>query len=106
MKKLSMREFKDMCDSLTFNKFVLLSENQLCNNFNHTVNVKSLFKIMLILFNPNTICFKNADSTVCFERVKYIKINDDNLLVGLIFTIVCGDFSTNKNDVSYTIVAK
>ncbi len=106
MQNLSVREFKNVCDTLSPSKFIFTSENQQWDKVNHTIKVSLSFKIMLIAFNPNTICFKNADNALCLERVKYIRVNDENSLIGAVFTIVCGDFSSSDSDVSYTIVAR
>lgn len=106
MQKLSLREFKNTCDSLSFNKFTFFSENQSWDKVGHTIKVKMTFKIALIAFNPNIICFKDADNYLCLNRVKCIKMKEENSMIGRVFTIVCGDFSNADNDISYTIIAQ
>lgn len=106
MQNLSVREFKNMCDTLSPKQFIFLSENQPWNKVEHTIKVKLTFKIMLIAFNPNAICFKNSDDFICLDRVKRIKMSDEKSMLGTIFTIICGDLNNNFNDVSYTIIAR
>ena len=106
MQNLSVREFKSMCESISPTKFIFASKNQEWDKVNHTIKVNLSFKIMMIAFNPNTICFKNADNTLCLERVKYIKVDDENSLIGAVFTVVCGDFFSDTNDICYTIIVR
>lgn len=102
---LSVREFKIMCDTLSPHKFIFTSENQQWDRVNHTAKVNLSFRIMLIAFNPNTIFFKNEYNWLCLERVKYIKVNRENPLIGVVFTVVCGSLPSTANDISYTILA-
>lgn len=106
MVKLSVREFEKLCDVLSPREFVFFSENQSWNMMEHTLKVKLTFKIMLIAFNPNTICFKNHTDFLRLDRVKCVKMMSDTSMLGSIFTIICGDSNDNINDVAYTIIAR
>lgn len=101
-----MREFKDVCDSISPKQFIFCSDNQMWNRVEHTINVKLTFTIMMIAFNPNSICFKNSTDFLCLDRVKSIKIDSDSSALGLVFTVVCGDNKSSTNDISYTIIAR
>lgn len=104
MKNLSVREFRDICSSKGVTNFILASDNQNHNLISNTLRIDLVFDSLLIAFNPNAICLKNENGFVCFERVKYIRMNPDNSPLGIKFTIVCGDFSSNENNTSYTII--
>lgn len=106
MQNLSIREFKTVCDSFSPQEFIFTSANQQWKASNHTLKANLSFKIMMIAFNPNVLCFKSPDNTLCLERVKYIKTSNEPDFIGRVFTVICGDFESSKNDVSYTIIAR
>lgn len=104
MKKISVREFKDMCDEKGITQFILSSDNQNRNLISNTLKSDLVFNSMHIAFNPNAICLKNENGLVCFERVKYITVKPGNSPLGTKFSIVCGDFSSEINNISYNII--
>lgn len=104
MQNLSVREFKNVCDTLSPKQFIFLSENQDWSRVDHTIKVKLTFKIMMIAFNPNAICLQSSTDYLCLDRVKSIKMNES--ILGLVFTVICGDSGSNSNDVAYTIIAR
>ena len=106
MVKLSVRQFKEACDSLLATEFIFASENQPWNKVEHTLSVKLTFKIMLIALNPNTICFKNGDDYLKLDRVKCVKMYDEKCMIGAVFTVICGDTRNNSNDVEYTVIVR
>ena len=106
MQNLSVREFKSLCDSISPKQFIFSSENQDWNKVEHNIRVKTTYTIMMIGFNPNTICLKNSTDYLCLDRVKGIKLNDERSMLGMIFTVICGDSGNNLNDIGYTIIAR
>lgn len=106
MKNLSVREFKEECDSLSPKQFVFTSENQPWERIEHTAKLKMVFSIMMIAFNPNVIWFEGRDCHLCLDRVKSIKKSEEKSMLGEVFTIVCGDLRTKTNDVEYTIIVR
>ena len=106
MSNLSVREFKEVCETLSPKHFIFSSENQPWSRVEHTIKANFTFPIMMIAFNPNAICFKNSDNTLCLDRVKSVVMSDEKSILGEIFTIICGDSGTDLNDVSYTIIAR
>ena len=106
MQNLSVREFKEVCDTLSPKQFIFSSENQNWNKVEYTMSMKLTFTVMMIAYNPNSICFKNGTDYICLDRVKSIKKNDEISMIGGVFTIICGDFSNSSNDVAYTIIAR
>lgn len=106
MSNLSVREFKEVCDTLSAKQFIFSSENQPWNRVEHTIKAKLTFTIMLIALNPNSICFKNNDNTLYLERVKGVVMSDEKSVLGEVFTIICGDSVNDLNDVSYTIIVR
>ena len=103
MKNLSIREFSEVCRTRGLTRFILTSDNQSNYLINNTLKLDLIFDVALVAFNPNVICLKNANGLVCFERVKHIRMKTDSSPLGIKFTIICGDFSSNNNDISYTI---
>lgn len=104
MKNLSVREFRDVCNVNNITHFILCSNNQEHYLINSTIKVDLIFNSLIIAFNPNAICLKGQDGLICFERVKYIRMKPDKSPLGTRFTIVCGDFSSEKNNIYYNIV--
>lgn len=104
MQKLSVSEFRDFCEKIPQRRFIFDSINQDWCAVTETMKIKQNFDGVKINFNPNTICLFSSVGRLIFERVKYIRMEEPSML-GIVFTIVCGDFSTNTNNKSYTIIA-
>lgn len=104
MRKLSVREFKDLCENLPQHGFNFDSINQDWYSASETMKLKQEFSSIKISFNPNTIYLCSSLGCLKFERVKYIRIEEPSLL-GTIFTIVCGDLITNTSNKAYTLIA-
>lgn len=104
MQKLSVCEFRDFCDKMPQNHFIFDSINQNWCTVGETMKIKENFDYIKISLNPNTIYLCSSFGKLTFERVKYIEIGEPSIL-GIVFTVVCGDFSTNLNNKSYTIIA-
>lgn len=106
MEILSLKEFKKICQRLSFKQFVFSSDNQSWNQVEHTIRISTTFSLMMITYNPNMICFKNNNGILYLDRVKGIKVSDAKSLLGTVFTIICGDTRSKVNDMEYTIVAR
>jgi hypothetical protein len=106
MSNLSLREFKKMCDSLSFKQFIFSSDNQSWSKIEHTIKMDITFTVMMIAIAPDTICLKDKNSLICLDRVKRIITSDIKSVLGTVFSIVCGDLDSDLNDVTYTIVAR
>lgn len=59
MSKLSIRNFKKVCDSMSFHSFIFASENQSWRTIDNPMKLDLSFKIMLISCDTNAICFKS-----------------------------------------------
>lgn len=103
MQKLSVREFRDFCVKLPQYHIIFDSVNQDWCTVGDTMKIKHDFDSVKISFNPNTIYLCSPFGTMRLERVKRVEMDEPSML-GAVFTIVCGDFSTNNNDKSYTII--
>ena len=106
MANMSVREFKKVCDTLSFKQFVFSSENQAWDKVEYTIKAKLTFTIMLIALNPNAICFKHGDDFLCLDRIKHITMSDEKSMLGVVFTVICGDSGNSENDIAYTIIAR
>ena len=106
MEILSVREFKNVCDALSLKKFIFYSENQSWDRVENTIKIRLTFTTVLVAFNPNAICLKSEENSICFDRVKSVRMLDNESGLGVVFTIICGDSGNNLNDVSYTIIAR
>lgn len=105
MKKLSLPEFRDYYGAHSFDKIIYSSANQSWNSIDSTSSTELVFKRMIMTFNPNIIHLRNGENSLRFNRVKAIKLHEDECLLGKVFTVVCGDLKTNSNDKEYTLIA-
>lgn len=106
MQNLSMQEFKKMFELSPSSEFIFSSENQSWNIKESALSAKLTFTAMVVVFNPNTIYFKNSTDCICFNRVKRVDVSDNKSILGTVFTIVCGDHDNNFNDTKYTMIAR
>lgn len=105
MRSMSVSEFVKFCEELNPSCYVFATDNQRLNTEDNTLRIIARYKIMVTFFNPNTICFKDDNSSLCFERVKKVIIEQETKTVGTVFTIVCGDKHSPVNDSYYTLIA-
>ena len=103
MQVLSLSEFSRLCKDLHPSFYVLDTRNQQQKMAGY-VSAVARYQFMLIQYNPNSICFRNDSSCICFEHVKYVRINQEIRTVGTVFTIVCGDSDSSLNDMLYTMI--
>ena len=106
MKKLlSLPEFRDYCDTISFNKIIYSSDNQSWNCVSSLISTELVFNRMLMTFNPNIIHLNNGENSLHLIRVKAVKIHEVHCMLGEVFTVVCGDSLGELNDKEYTLVA-
>ena len=106
MQELTLREFNDLCDTLSFSKYTFASENQDNSYDNTSLSICCDFELMLIAYNPNAICFKNQNGFLRLGRVRSIKVRKEHPIVGFVFKIVCDSYFSKTKTVSYTFVAQ
>lgn len=106
MKKLSLPEFRDYCEEYIFDKIIYSSVNQPSHSIDTTSSMSLVFDKMLMTLNPNIIHLKGGGSSLRLNKVKYIKIHEDELLIGNIFTVLCGNSLDNKADTEYILIGQ
>lgn len=106
MKKLSLLEFRDYCNSLSASTFIFSTDNQQWRGVDDNVSMDLVFHKMIITFSPNTIFFKDHRNSLRLDKVKAIKMRDSQCPLGEIFTVVCGDLIGQTHDKEYTLVAQ
>lgn len=107
MKKIvSVRELKAYYERNKPKCIYYLTENQTWYRASDPCKMKMSFPIMLIFENPNLICLKSSGNTISFDRVKSVEIDTESSLLGVIFTVFCGDFNTDGYDITYTLVVR
>lgn len=107
MKKLSLPEFRDYCNTHLFHSIIFATSNQSWKSFDSTMTIGYSFSRMIISFNPNVIYLKDKGNSMQFNRIKEVKLNEKKCALGTIFTLVCGNSSGNKTeDMEYTLVGQ
>lgn len=105
MKKImSVRELKKYCEDSKPHKIIFCTENQSWYSTAEPCKIKMSFPIMLIFENPNLICLMSGSNTLSLDRVKYAEINTGTSVLGDVVTVFCGDFNSDKCDITYTLV--
>ena len=99
-----MTDFREFCEEIKPSTFVFDTDNQ-PNGVDNDIKVATRYSDVVFMLNPNRICFKNDNGTLCLNRVKLIKYNDDLKGIGKVFSIVCGNRYNKDEDTSYTIIA-
>lgn len=60
MKKISLREFKDMCEELSLTNFIFSTSNQGESTTDIGMFLNLSFTKIAISFNPNVVDFQNS----------------------------------------------
>lgn len=102
---MKFNEWKRYCEGRSMGQFVFCTDNQEWNRIESPLKLSLAFSSMLVMSNPNRICFRGFGNTMCLERVKYILVDTERTPLGTIFVIVCGDSIRGEDDISYTLIA-
>ena len=105
MKKLSLPEFRDYCGAHHFNRIIYSSVNQTQHSIDATTSANFVFNRMIMTFNPNIIHLKSGENSLSLNKVKAIRLSDEESLLGKVFTVICGDSISKNNDKEYTLIA-
>lgn len=98
--RLTIREFRELCDKLSRRKFIYLSEDSIPS----TPKINFVSNDIKISINPNLIVLSNSSNcSVVFRMVKYIDIVDNEDI--MIFNIICGNFYDDDHDVAHPVFA-
>lgn len=95
VQRLTMTEFKKICSKICALVFVYDTDNQ--KETYRNLKIVNKFTEVIIMLNPNRICFRNPGGTMCINNVLYVDRHDPKS-VGEVFDIVC-------SDAVYTIIA-
>lgn len=97
MKKLSISEFADYCNSCSANYFIFDSLSNRNPNPLHFSRVTIQFSTKILYsLSPNRICFLNESSKMVLECVKEIRMDIYKPEVGTYFDIICGGERENE----------
>lgn len=106
MQKISLSEFSRRCSAQSYTRFILSTDNQAWwYKIDNTMRMEFEFNSIRVSYNPNIIRLILGSNYMSLERVKYIRIEDSSIL-GVVYTIVCGNDSSVKSDNFYTIIAR
>lgn len=103
MQILSITGFRKKCEEIVPASFVYDTGNQANKPAN--MQIIQRYAEVICMMNPNRICFKGENGTLCLSKVKSIRYHDDPDNIGEIFSIVCGNSLDVNADVSFTIIA-
>lgn len=107
MTRLSVLEFKEICDYLSPHRYIFTTENQEWYSFYFNAIAEIAFEVMLITHSLDAVYLKNNNGFFRLNRIKYIEMHDKKTTVGdVVFRIVCGSIFDNSQDIAYTIIAQ
>lgn len=106
MKKLSLSDFKDICDSASLKRFIFATENQSWRGIDDTMSIELAFNKMIVTFTPNTIFFSDGTNSLRLNSVSYVKQRETPCVLGKVFAIVCGGNGVDTPVKEYVIVAR
>lgn len=101
---MSVGDLKRYYEGHNPKRILFCTENQSWGRVENPMRVSLAFTSMIMACNPNVICLKNGENTIRFERVKSVIVDADRSVLGTVLDIVCGDNSSNENDIHYTII--
>lgn len=104
MRTLSVFDFKKLCDELPSSRYLYDTENQ-PSGFWDDCQFSETYSDVICMLNPDRICFKNENGTLCLNRVKLIQYEDFGQNNGAL-NIICGDPNNDKNleDNTYVVI--
>lgn len=101
MNRLSVRQFSDYLNDLQYDKIIYFSGNQSWKDNNLPV-ISLLFENMVVSCQSNCISLKRNKDYIRFRKVKYIEVDTEKTILGIIINVVC-DFK--QHEIKYTLVA-
>lgn len=104
-KRVSVRELKEYCERNKPRQVTYYSENQDRYRGSDPCKLRLHFQTMLICENPDRICLKSGESSVCIDRVRFIEIDTETTVLGAIFTVYCGGSGTKAKEITYKLIA-
>jgi len=107
MKKISLLDFRELCESRSFDTFIFYTDNQPWGSVDDTICLEVIFESIIIGFNPNIIYLTGKGGSVKFNKVRTIRIHECGCLLGEVFTVVCDGCKDNNNIIKeYTLIAR
>lgn len=103
--KFSVRELKEFCEKNPPKEITYYTENQ--NTAYEPCILRLHFQNVLIFENPNTVCLKSDKNSVCFEQVRFAKVEKiqvSSVNLGTVLELHCGNRRTPKQTAVYTLV--
>lgn len=107
MKDLSIKDFASLCSQISPATFLFDTNNQVPEDLccGDTARCVSYYDSVIVMTNPNRMCFRRGESYICFENVIKILLCDKIFDQMFSFIIVCAPTeNADKNNV-YTMIA-
>lgn len=105
MRRISLPEFRDYFGEYPFERIIYSSDNQIQHSIDATISANFVFNSMIMTFNPNIIYLKSGENSLRLNKVKAVRLSDEESLLGKVFIVVCGDSFNKNNDKEYTLIA-
>lgn len=102
--KMNVGELRRYYEGRSPKRILYCTENQVWDKVENPLRANLAFTSILMMSHPNVICLRNGDSTICFERVKYVYVDAERSPLGTVLDIICGDKADAQNDRRYTVI--
>ena len=100
MSTMTVSQFKRYIGTVPYSRIIFCSDNQNWDHVGSPINLCLTFGVLSVTLNPNIICLKSGDNTVCFERIK--SVDTDVSVLGVVINVICED---DAGEICYTLVA-
>lgn len=104
-KKVTVRELMDYYSRNKPNEISFSSENQPWYRVSDPCKVQCTFQVMVIYENPNLVCLKSGNNTICFDRIKFAEVDTEASILGTVLRLFCeSPVGAAEADKSYILV--
>lgn len=103
MEKLSVWEFRDLCQSRGFSRYIYETDMQDWDSPYQCFRLSAAFDRVQLFLGPASLCFRSADQTLTLQPVKYLIFEDG---APPEFTVVCGVHGTGRYDQVFRFAAE
>lgn len=105
MKKvMNLSEFRRYCEGRSISRIEFCTENQPSDFFGNPIRMYMSFSSLMVSCNPNTICLKEGENSVCLVRVKSVLVDTERPVAGTVATVLCGSKKFSGFDCSIKLL--
>ena len=106
MKSLSVSQFSKFASSLGNAQYEYEMSSQPGFDSYSPLRSRLVFKKVLVMLNPNSICLSGESGTLIFERVKKVTVCPEIFNKSIKINIICGNRADDQGDRQFFVRCK